>query len=119
MSNILAWSLFALGVAHIAYGLIVFRVPLAAAVSAGFIGQFKTPEVRRTAFWFVVFGPLLMLAGHVAVHAVATGDVSLFRLIGIYVLTTSIIGVAAFPRSPFLAAAVLSSLFMGAAYGLL
>jgi Family of unknown function (DUF6463) len=73
MANVAAWFMFVLGVGHIVYGLIKFKSPVAEAVSAGFIGQFKTPEVRRTAFWFLIFGPMLMLAGHVGIHAVAAG----------------------------------------------
>lgn len=69
MANILAWSLFVLGIGHIFYGFVKFRRPVAEAVAEGFVNKFKTPEVRRTAFWFFNFGPLLMLAGNTAIHA--------------------------------------------------
>jgi hypothetical protein len=119
MANILAWSLFALGVAHILFGIMRFKTSLTAAVAAGFVGQFAAPEERRTAFWFLVAGPLLMLAGQVAVHAVAIGDVWSLRLIGIYLFVTAVIGVVAFPKSPLWAALVLSLLFIALGYGLL
>jgi hypothetical protein len=118
MANVLAWSLFALGVVHIVFGIKKFRTPLAAAVTAGFVGQFKAPEERRTAFWFLVVGPLLMFAGQVAIHAVSTGDSWLLRLVGIYLFVTGAIGVAAFPRSPLWAPLLLSLLFIATGYGI-
>ena len=118
MANAVAWFMFALGVGHVFYGLVKFRSPMADALSAGFIGQFKAPEVRRTAFWFLIFGPLLMLAGHVAIHAVAVGDLALLKLLGAYALATSLIGVAALPKSPFWAALIASPLLLAAGYGL-
>ncbi len=119
MSNVVAWAMFALGITHIVFGIFRFKVPLAEAVSAGFVGQFKVPELRRTAFWFLMCGPLLMLAGHIAVHAVAVGDLALLRVVGTYALITAVIGVTAFPKSPFLALLVISPLLIAAGYGLL
>jgi hypothetical protein len=119
MANVLAWLLFVLGVGHIVYALVKFKAPLAEAVAAGVVGQFKLPEVRRTAFWFFIFGPLLMLAGQAALHAVAQGDLTLLRIVGAYTLATSVLGVAAQPRSPFLVALLLSSLLLACGHGLL
>jgi hypothetical protein len=118
MTNALAWSLIVIGVGHIAYGIVKFWKPLAEATSAGFIGQFMLPEIRHTAFWFVIFGLLVILAGHVAVHAVAIGDVTLLRIIGTYTFVTSVIGVAAIPKSGFWASLVVSSLLLASVYGL-
>ena len=84
MNITLAWLLFALGIGHIGYAVIKFRSPLLDGVLAGCVGQFSSPEVRRTAFWFTLFGPLLMLAGQVAVHAASIGDMGLYRLVGYY-----------------------------------
>jgi uncharacterized membrane protein HdeD (DUF308 family) len=117
MSNIIAWLLFALGVAHIVFGLVRFRRPLAEAAAAGFIDQFNLSETRRTAFWFVIFGPLLMFAGHVAIHAVASGDLALVRVVGIYASVVSIIGIGAFPKSPFIAALPIALLLVAVGYG--
>ena len=83
MATTLAWILFALGIGHIAYAFIRFRGPLLAGLSSGVVGQFGAPEVRRSAFWFVMFGPLLMLAGQVAVHAAGNGDFGLLRIVGV------------------------------------
>jgi hypothetical protein len=117
MTTTLAWLLFALGIAHIGYAFVKFRTPLLEGISAGVVGQFGSPEVRRTAFWFAMFGPLLMLAGQVAVHAAATGDLSLYRLVGLYLLAVSIVGVVVIPKSPFLLGTLISALIVAAGYG--
>ena len=119
MANFISWTLFALGVAHIAFGLVRFQTALIEACRAGFAGQFKAPEVRRSAFWFLMCGPLLMLTGQVAVHAVAMSDLWLLKVIGAYLLVTCGIGVAAFPKSPLWAPLLLSPLFMLAGYGVI
>ena len=119
MANVVAWAVFALGVSHIIFGVVRFKAPLAEAVSSGFFGQFRIPEVRRTAFWFLMCGPLLMLAGHVAVHAIAVGDLAVLKVIGTYGLVSAVIGVAAFPKSPLWALLLLSPLLIAAGYGLL
>lgn len=119
MSNMVAWALFALGVGHIAFGLVRYRTPVAEAVAAGFIDQFKVTEARRTAFWFLMCGLLLMLAGHIAIHAVAVSDLSLLKVIGTYMFVSSVVGVPAFPKSPLWAPLLLSPLLIAAGYGLL
>lgn len=117
MTHTIAWLLFALGVAHVVFGLVKFRGPLSEAVAAGYFGQFKASEARRTAFWFVIFGPLLMLAGHTAVRAAAMGDLGLLKIIGGYALFISVVGVSAFPKSPFLASLIVAPLLIAAGYG--
>ena len=117
MTNAIAWLLFFLGLVHIGFGLVKFKEPLSEAIAAGFIGKFKETEIRRTAFWFVIFGPLLMLAGHAAIHAVSIGDLEFLKIIGAYALLISVVGVAAFPKSPFLVTLVASTLLIAAGYG--
>lgn len=121
MATFTAWFTFALGLAHIVFGLVRYHRPLREAMSAGYIGQFAAPapEVRRTAFWFLVFGPLLMACGQVAVHAAAGGDLALLRILGFYVFATALVGITAFPKSPFWATLVLGPLLLAAGYGLL
>lgn len=118
MANILAWFLFALGIGHIFYGLVKFREPVAAAVTEGFVNKFKTPEARRTALWFLMFGFLLVFAGNTATHAVGNADLPLLRLVGFYLLAISLVGFAALPKSPFMVGAILSPLIIAAGYGL-
>ena len=119
MTTTLAWLLFALGIGHVGYAFVKFRAPLLEGLSAGVIGQFGSPEIRRTAFWFAMFGPLLMLAGQVAVHAAAIEDLSLYRLVGVYLLVVSVVGVFVIPKSPFLIGLLISALIVAAGYGLL
>ena len=119
MANIAVWIIFILGIGHIIYGLVAFKAPLMDAASAGLIGQFKTPDIRRTAFWFLIFGPLMMLTGHVGIHAVAVGDLAALKIIGISSFATSLIGVLAMPKSPLWGALLVSPLLIAAGYGLL
>jgi Family of unknown function (DUF6463) len=117
MANAVAWFVFALGVVHIVFGLVRFRAPLAEIIAAGFVDQFKHSELRRTAFWFLIFGPLVMLAGHVGVRAVAMGDLGLLRILGFYMLAIGLVGVLAFPKSPFWGALIASPLLLAVGYG--
>jgi Family of unknown function (DUF6463) len=117
MSKGVAWAVFVIGIAHIVFGIIRFKIPLAEAVAAGFVGQFKEPEIRRTAFWFIMCGPLLMLVGHLAIRAVAAGDRPLLKVIGIYALISSAIGIAAFPMSPLWLLFVLSLVLIASGRG--
>jgi len=112
-----AWALVALGVAHIAFGMVKYRTPLRDALKAGFIAQFSAPESRRIAFWFVLFGFPLLLAGHLAVHAAVRGDLETLGLVAGHVMVISLIGVAAFPRSPFAVSLAVSALLMLAGHG--
>ncbi len=111
--------MFLLGILHIVFGLVRYRGPVLDAVSAGFVGKFAMPEIRRTAFWFLIFGPLLMLAGQVGIHAVGHGDLALLRMLGLYAFITAVLGVAAFPKSPFWAPLLVSPVLIAAGYGLL
>ena len=113
-----SWALVALAVLHVVFGLIKFRAPLMQAISAGFIGQFALSESRRTAFWFVMFGLLLLLVGHIAVRAAVAVDLALLGLVGSYVFAISLIGVAAFPRSPFPLSLFIAALLLLASFGL-
>jgi len=117
MSEYLAWMTFALGAGHIVYGLVKFRAPLAAAVRNRIFDQFEKQELRRTAFWFLAFGPLLMLAGQLCIHAVSIGDVATVRVISGYLLAISMAGFLAFPKSPFVLALPTSALLFAQGYG--
>ena len=102
---------------HVGFGIVKFKAPIIEAISSGFVGKFSVPEVRRTAFWFVMFGLPLILAGHIAVRASANGDLALLGIIGVYVFATSLVGIAAFPKSPFPASLLVSILLVLAGLG--
>ncbi|TFC93253.1 hypothetical protein E3T28_11890 [Cryobacterium sinapicolor] len=116
MSTIAAWILFFLGLAHIAFGIVKFRKHIAHAISGGFINKFKETEAYG-AFWFLMSGPPLMLSGQIAVHAISVGDFYALKVIGIYTLVSAVIGVIAFPKSPFWGMVVLAPLLIAAGYG--
>ena len=61
MVIIAAWILIVLGLGHTTVGGVLFKKPLADAVCAGFVGQFEHYPDRRAAFWFMIFGPLLIM----------------------------------------------------------
>jgi hypothetical protein len=86
-------------------------------VVAGVVGQFGAPEERRSAFWFVMFGPLLMLAGQIAVHAAEAGDSYIIRVIGAYLLGITSVGVFALPKSSFVVGLLLSAMPLALGYG--
>ena len=69
MAVVAAWILVVLGVGHTVVGWVSFKKPLAEAIRTGFVGQFVGHPDRLTAFWFMIFGPLLVMVGHMAVHA--------------------------------------------------
>lgn len=112
-----AWILLALGIGHFLYGLVWFRVPFSEVFSEGFINKFKSNESRRSAFWFTIFGPLLIMCGHTSLHLAIAGDRGLFLIMGYYLLIISLIGVLALPKSPFWLALIGSLVFVAAGYG--
>lgn len=116
MSKAVAWALFILGLIHVVFGILRFKEPLLEALAAGFVGQFSEPPVRRTAFWFIMCGPLLMVAGHLAIRSVAAGDHAALKIIGFYGLAASMVGIAAFPMSPLWILFGLSLFLIAAGY---
>jgi hypothetical protein len=116
MVIIAAWILVVLGLGHIAVGVVAFKKPLAEALRAGFVGQFEHYPDRRAAFWFMIFGPLLIMGGHLAIHAVNTADGGLLKIIGFYLLVVGAVGSFALPQSPFWVGLVVSLVFIGAGY---
>jgi hypothetical protein len=119
MINAAAWTLFILGFGHLVFGLVKFRVPLAETVAAGFIGKFYAPQVRQTAFWFLILSPLAMCLGQVALHAIAQADLALLKMVGVYSLVTAVAGVAAFPKAPFWVLLAISPVLIAGGAGLL
>ena len=117
MAIIAAWILVILGLGHTAFGVVMFKKPLLAAVRAGFVGQFANHPDRDEAFWFMIFGPLLVMGGHLAIHAVNAADAGLLRIIGFYLLAISVVGSLAVPDSPFWVGLVSSAILIGTGYG--
>src|SRR5262249_22392951 len=117
MVIIAAWILIVLGLGHTAVGGVLFKKPLADAVRAGFVGQFEHYPDRRAAFWFIIFGPLMVMGGHLAIHAVKTADPGLLKIIGFYLLAVALVGSLAAPTSPFWVGLIAAAVFVAAGYG--
>lgn len=110
------WALMVLGILHIMMGLVRFREAFAAAWREGVFDTFKKNDARRVAFWFTILGPLLIAVGHIGLRAVNAADLEVVRIIGLYLLVTSVFGVMAFPKSPLWAPLILSLILLAGGY---
>jgi hypothetical protein len=119
MVVVAAWILFCLGFGHTILGFIWFKQAFKDAWVDGLIGKFGVGavEIRRLAFWFTLVGPLMIMGGHIAIHAGRVGDLGLLKIIGFYLLLIAMIGVLALPKSPFWAALLLCPIFIAGGYG--
>jgi len=112
-----AWILIALGVLHVIFGLIQFKVQIRETIAEGFVGRFMRSDGRRLAFWFILVGPLLTLIGQVALRAIHTGDMGLLLTIGLYLFGAAAVGVLAFPKSPLWGLVPSALIFIAAGFG--
>lgn len=117
MLIVAAWIVFALGIVHCLLGLVRFKKPFTEAVIEGFYGKFAGIPERRLAFWFTIFGLMLVMCGHLAVLAVTDGNMALLRVIGIYLLAVSVLGAAALPKSPFSFTVFLAGFIVAGSFG--
>lgn len=101
MANFISWFLVVFAILHLLVGVIRFRPAFVEAVKSGFVGQFSTLELRKTAFWFMISGLLVMLIGHLGIQAASQGDLRFFKTTGIYLFVVSMLGISAVPKSPF------------------
>jgi predicted transporter len=65
----------------------------------------------------MLFGPLLVMGGHMAIHAANATNRELLKIIGSYLLAISAVGCLAQPASPFWAGLVSALILIGAGYG--
>ncbi len=112
-----AGALLALGVLHIAMGLVRFKQPFLAAMSEGLFDAFKTDDSRRLAFWFTFLGPVLILCGHLALRAASSGDLHTLGLMGLYLFVAALLGILAFPASPLWALLVVAGVLFATGRG--
>lgn len=117
LKTLITWGILLLGIGHIVMGLARFWQPFAGALQDGFIGAFSTDDSRRVAMWFILFGPVLALSGHLSVRAAAAADLETLKIIGTYLSFTALFGVAAFPASPIWALLILSLSLVAVGYG--
>jgi succinate-acetate transporter protein len=104
------------GVGHIVTGLVVFREQLGAIVRDGFVNAILPAFDRRAAFWFVLFGAMVVMAGHVILHAASHGDAHILRIVGWYLLGAGTTGTLAMTRSPSWGLIVISLTVLWSAY---
>jgi hypothetical protein len=100
----IAWVgplLIATGVLHAAVGAVLFAEPLAAIVRAGVLNAIGRDLARGLAFWFMLYGPVLVSLGWLTRHAVASGDGAALAVLGWSLLGMGVIGAAAIPVSGF------------------
>ena len=72
MTRVVGWVLLMGGVGHIATGYVVFREQLVAIFRAGFVNAILPHFDRRAAFWFILFGVMVSMSGHIVLAAGAT-----------------------------------------------
>jgi hypothetical protein len=104
------------GVGRIVTGLVIFRPQLSAILRDGLVNAVLPHFDRRAAFWFILIGAMVAMAGHVILHAVALGDAHLLRIVGWYLLAVSTIGTLAMTRSPSWGLIVIALIVLGSAY---
>ncbi|MEQ1505043.1 MAG: DUF6463 family protein [Myxococcota bacterium] len=91
-------QLVAIGLTHNVLGLVVFRRPIRSAVSAGFVGQAAASKDQALAFWFLMFGWVLVLLGG-ALRALEPAPIPLALTLAMAAMVA--VGAAALPKSGF------------------
>lgn len=108
--------LVTLGIGHTVVGVVKYRPALVAIFRDGYFNAATGHAERLVAFWFLMFGAMLMLLGQITLYAARSQDMELLRVLGWYVAVVGIIGATALPRSPFWVAIVLAPLMLWVVY---
>ncbi len=116
MISIIGFIVFAGGIGHVITGLVIFRPQLTAITKDGFINAVLPHFDRRAALWFILFGVMVAMTGHLLVHAASAGDPTAVRIAAWYLLGVSIVGTLTQPRSPSSIVVVLSLVLLGQSY---
>jgi hypothetical protein len=112
MTKAIGFIVLAGGIGHIITGLVIFRPQLKAISDDGFINAVLPHFDRRAALWFILFGVMIAMTGHLLIHAARVGDPTIVRIAGWYLLGVSSVGTLTQTRSP-------SSLLVALSLGLL
>ena len=110
------YILIALGIGHTIVGLVKYRTAIVAWLRDGYFNAATGHIDRLLAFWFLMFGSMLLLVGQITLHAAKTNDLYLLRLLGWYVVCIGIVGATALPRSPFWVAIAIALLMLSVVY---
>jgi hypothetical protein len=104
MNRTVGRLLITVGVGHAMLGILIFPEQLAAMLRDGVFNAIPhrlhgfVPDFRReAAFWFVLYGPVLVMLGQITGRA----DRRLARVIGWNLLVTGLAGVVVMPVSGF------------------
>lgn len=116
MVNVVGYVLIALGIGHTLTGVLTFRPALTSLFRDGFVNAVLPHLERRLAFWFLMFSIMLFLLGQITIHAAATNDIFLLRVIGWYTLGIGVVGAMAMPKSPFWVALAASPVLLWSGY---
>lgn len=116
MISIIGYIVLAGGIGHVITGLVIFRPQLTAIVNEGFIDAVLPHFGRRAALWFILFGVMVAMTGHLLIHAAAVGDLVSVRIAGWYLLGVSVVGTLAQTRSPSSGLILLSLVLLGLSY---
>ncbi len=116
MIEIIGFIVLAGGVGHVVTGLVIFRPQLKAISNAGFINAVLPHFDRRAALWFILFGVMIAMTGHLLIHAAQEGDPTAVRIAGWYLLGVSGVGTLTQTRSPSSLLVVLSLALLGLSY---
>lgn len=81
-----SWFLIAFAALHLVVGCRRFKVCLQDALRQGFINQFTLIEERKTAFWFMASGWLVLLIGCLGLRAGQYNDPGFFAILGAFLL---------------------------------
>ena len=116
MIGVIGFIILAGGIGHIVTGLVIFRPQLKAISQDGFINAVLPHFDRRAALWFILFGAMGAMTGHLLIHAAAVDDSSFVRIAGWYLLAISSVGTLAQTRSPSWLLLGLSLALLGLSY---
>ncbi len=116
MISFIGYVLIVLGIGHVVTGIILFRPALVSLFRDGFVNALHPHLDRRVAFWFLMFGVMLFFLGQVTLHAAATDDTYLLKVVGWYVLGIGAVGATAMPKSPFWIALIVSPILLWSGY---
>ncbi len=116
MISVIGYIVLAGGIGHVITGLVIFRPQLTAILHEGVINAVLPHFDRRAALWFILFGVMVAMTGHLLVQAGAAGDAASVRIAGWYLLAVSFVGTLTQTRSPSGVLVVLSLVLLGLSY---
>jgi hypothetical protein len=116
MITIIGFLVLAGGIGHVITGVVIFRRQLAAISNDGFINAVLPHFDRRAALWFILFGVMVAMTGHILIHAARVGDLGAVRIAGWYLFGASSVGTVTQTRSPSSLLILLSLALLGLSY---